>query len=129
LTPVKIAEISTTAPTDGRSTMSEEDIIKLRQKLRELRKQFREQLKEMGAPIAEHDPFDEYDGMPTDPAFENWQRKFYERDPIATMVIQGSLLEEDLNAFIAKAFKNPEAIYGLRFYWKIQLAKAFHPKD
>src|SRR5215469_13729361 len=108
--------------------MSYEDIIELRQKVRELKKQFREQLKELGEPIAD-DPLDEYD-VPPDPELEKWQRKFYKRDPIATMVIQGHLLlEEDLNAFIAKVFKNPEAIYGLRFYWKVQLAKAFHPKD
>jgi len=29
--------------------------------------------------------------------------------------------------FIAKAFKNPKTINRLRFFWKVQVMKAFHP--
>jgi hypothetical protein len=42
-------------------------------------------------------------------------------------IIQGDiLLEQQLNAILAKPFKNPEAIDGFRFFWKVQLVKALH---
>jgi hypothetical protein len=103
-------------PGDNRLAMSKEDV---NQKLKELR--------ELRGPIS-NDPLFEYDGEPLDPAFENWHQEFVKRDPLVTMIIQGHvLLERDLNAFIAKAFKNPEAIAGTNFYWKVQLVKAIHP--
>ena len=73
--------------------------------------------------MSEPDEFDEeYD------AFRYWLHQLETRDPLGIMIIQGHLLlEEEVNAFVAKAFKNPKAVDELRFFWKVQLVKAFHP--
>ena len=70
--------------------------------------------------MSEPDEFDE------DDTFRYWRHQLEGRDPLGTMIIQGHLLvEEELNAFIEKAFKNPKAINRLRFFWKVQVMKAF----
>jgi hypothetical protein len=65
-------------------------------------------------------------------SFESWWQRFNEHDPAAAMIIQGHfLLEEQLNVFIAKAFRNPKEIddLNLKFYTKLHIVKAFQPTD
>jgi hypothetical protein len=65
-----------------------------------------------------------------DDTFRYWQHRIERRDPLGTMVIQGhALLEEELNAFIAKAFKTPKAVDRFSFGQKVQLVKAFYSPD
>jgi hypothetical protein len=64
--------------------------------------------------MSEPDEFDEeYD------AFRYWRHQLETRDPLGIMIIQGHLLlEEEVNAFVAKAFKNPKLSMGFVSFGK-----------